>query len=150
MAYKKWNTNFRLKYSVWKKQDYLFRCSVAPGNFLMERPCSIFHLLSNRIFRKLFVNGEQPMFQLSHFNPLLGCPFPFPTLPCLTLPFYFSSSPPVLFRKYFYSGTKVFSRERTRGLFLESPGNFSGQESCSVFVVFAFKIKASIILTIIQ
>ena len=64
-----------------------------------------------------------------------------------TLPFYFSSSPHALCRKYFYSGIKVFSRERTRGLFLESPGNFSGQESCSVF---AFKIKASIILKIIQ
>ena len=105
---------------------YLFRCSVAPGNFPLERPCSLYHLLSNGIFRKRFVNDKQPLFQLSHFNSLLGCAFPFPTLPCLTLPYYFSSSPPGLFRKYFYSGTKVFSRERTRGLFLECPGNFSG------------------------
>ena len=37
-----------------------------------------------------------------------------------------------------------------RGMFLESPGNFSGPESCSVFVVFAFKIKVSMILKIIQ
>ena len=29
------------------------------------------------------------------------------------------------------------------GLFLESPGNFSGKESCFVFVVFAYKIKVS-------
>ena len=108
---------------------YLFRCSVAPGNFRLERPCSLFHLRSNGIFRKRFVNGKQPMFQLYHCNPLLGYPFPFPTLPCLTLPFYFSSSPTALFRKYFYSGTKVFSRERTRGLFLESPGNFTGPKS---------------------
>ena len=27
----------------------------------------------------------------------------------------------------------------SRGLFLESPSNFSGQEGCFVFVVFAFK-----------
>ena len=31
-----------------------------------------------------------------------------------------------------------------------SRGNFSGPESCFVFVVFAFKIKVSIILKIIQ
>ena len=86
MALKKWKKNFRLEYSVRKKQDYLFRCSVAPGNFPLERPCSMFHLLSNPIFRKRFVNCKQPLFQLSLFNPLLGCPFPFPTLPCLTLP----------------------------------------------------------------
>ena len=30
------------------------------------------------------------------------------------------------------------------------PGNFLGPESCFVFVVFAFKIKAFIILKIIQ
>ena len=29
----------------------------------------------------------------------------------------------------------------SRGLFLESPSNFSGQEGCFVFVVFAFKIN---------
>ena len=34
MALKKWNTNFRLVYSVRKKQEYLFRSSFAPGNFL--------------------------------------------------------------------------------------------------------------------
>ena len=36
------------------------------------------------------------------------------------------------------------------GLFLESPANFSGPESCFLFVVFAFKFKVSIILKIIQ
>ena len=35
-----------------------------------------------------------------------------------------------------------------RGLFPESPGNFSGPESCFVFVVFAFKIEVSMILKI--
>ena len=30
---------------------------------------------------------------------------------------------------------------RPRGSFLESTGNFSGLESCFVFVVFAFEIK---------
>ena len=32
------------------KQDYLFRCSVAPGNFPLERPRVVFHLLGNQIF----------------------------------------------------------------------------------------------------
>ena len=129
MALNKWNTNFRLEYSVRKTQDYTFSdVQLLPEiSIPLERPCSLYHLLSNGIFRKRFVNDKQPLFQLSHFNSLLGCAFPFPTLPCLTLPYYFSSSPPGLFRKYFYSGTKVFSRERTRGLFLECPGNFSGQ-----------------------
>ena len=36
------------------------------------------------------------------------------------------------------------------GLFLESPDDFSGPESCFVFSVFVFKIKVSIILKIIQ
>ena len=34
-----------LEYPVWKSRDYLFRCSVAPGNFPLERPkksCSIY------------------------------------------------------------------------------------------------------------
>ena len=39
---------------------------------------------------------------------------------------------------------------RTWGLFLESLDNFSGSESFFVFIVFAFKIKVSIILKIIQ
>ena len=138
MALKKWNANLRLGYSVRKKQDYLFRYSVAPGNFPLERPCSMFHLLSNRISRKRFVNGKQPMFQLIiplQSSARLPLSFSHPSLSYptqATLPFYFSSSPAALCRKYFYSGTKVFSRERTRGLFFESPGNFSGQESCSL------------------
>ena len=37
-----------------------------------------------------------------------------------------------------------------RGLFLKSPGNFSGAESCFVFSVFTVKIEVSIILKIIQ
>ena len=32
------------------------------------------------------------------------------------------------------------------GLFLESPGNFLGPESCVVFAAFTFKMKVSIIL----
>ena len=42
-----------------EKQDYLFRSSVAPGNFPLGRPkksCSM-HLLSVRISRNIFVNG---------------------------------------------------------------------------------------------
>ena len=45
MVLKKWSGNFRLEHSVRKKQDYLFRCSVAPGNLPLERPkklCSIY------------------------------------------------------------------------------------------------------------
>ena len=34
------------------------------------------------------------------------------------------------------------------GLFLESPDNFSGTESCFLFAAFAFKINVSIILKI--
>ena len=46
-----------------EKQDYLFRCSVAPGNFPPERPKKVmFHSLSNLIFRNLFINGKQPGF----------------------------------------------------------------------------------------
>ena len=50
--------------SVQKKQDYLFRDSVAPGNFPLERPRIkvVLNLLSNRIFRKRFVNGKQHLF----------------------------------------------------------------------------------------
>ena len=59
-ALKKWNSNFRLEYSVRKKQDYLFRPFVVSGNFLQNDPNVVFHLLSNRISRKRFVNGTQP------------------------------------------------------------------------------------------
>ena len=44
-----------------EKQDYLFKCSVAPGNSSLERPkksCSIY--FPNEFFRNLFVNGKQP------------------------------------------------------------------------------------------
>ena len=60
IALKKWNpyTNFFLDHSVRKKKTGL--------SFQMSR-CSAgmtqkveFHLLSNRIFRKLFVKGKQP------------------------------------------------------------------------------------------
>ena len=44
----------------------------------------------------------------------------------------------------------VVRKKPIRGLFLESPSNFLGPESCFVFVVFALKIKVSIILKIIQ
>ena len=36
------------------------------------------------------------------------------------------------------------------GPFLEGPDNHSGPKSCFMFVVFAFKIKVSIILQVIQ
>ena len=63
MAWKKWNAKFRLEYSFRKKQDYLYRCFVAPGNFLLERPKKgMFHLLSNRIFQeRLLTVNMQPL-----------------------------------------------------------------------------------------
>ena len=59
MAVKKWNTNFRLEHSVQKKQDYRFRCPVAPGNFLVERlkkSCSIY--FPTRFSGNFFAHGK--------------------------------------------------------------------------------------------
>ena len=108
---------------------YLFRCSVAPGNFPLERPCSLYHLLSNGIFRKRFVNDKQPLFQLSHFNSLLGCAFPFPTLPCLTLPYYFSSSLPGLFRKYFIQALRYLVENGPGACFSNVPVTFRARKA---------------------
>ena len=47
-------------------------------------------------------------------------------------------------------GTLSIFLNRPWGLFLESPANFSGPESCFVFAVFTFKIKVSKILKLIQ
>ena len=53
------------------KEDYLLRCSVAPGNLPLELAKKfVFHLLSNRICWKLFVNGK----------PTFATPFSFPDL----------------------------------------------------------------------
>ena len=44
-----------------EKQDYLFRYSVAPGNYIFRFQRVVFYLLSGRISRKIFVNGiKQP------------------------------------------------------------------------------------------
>ena len=49
-----------------EKQYDSFWCSVAPWKFPLERPQKgVFHLLSNRIFQKHFVNGKQPQKALS-------------------------------------------------------------------------------------
>ena len=62
-ALKNWNTNFRLKHSVRKKQDHLFSFSVVPRNSPLQRPKKVvFHLLTDQIFQKTFVQGKQPMF----------------------------------------------------------------------------------------
>ena len=45
-----------------EKQDYLFRCSVVPGNFpseRLEKPCSIY--FPAEFSGKRFVNGKQPV-----------------------------------------------------------------------------------------
>lgn len=53
------------------KQNYLCRCSVVPGNPPLELAKKFeFHLLSNRIFWKLFANGK----------PTFATPFSFPDL----------------------------------------------------------------------
>lgn len=53
------------------KQDYLLRCSVAPGNLPLELAKKfVLHLLSNRICWKLFVNDK----------PTFATPFSFPDL----------------------------------------------------------------------
>ena len=59
-----------------EEQDYLFRCSDAPGNFPLERPKV--YLLSKQILRKLFV-GKKPSFSRLKRNPRerslwCGCP----------------------------------------------------------------------------
>ena len=71
--YQRWlgkiEREFRLGIFRPEKQDCLFRCSVAPGHFPLEQPKKVmFHLLPNRIFRKLFVNGKQPL-QISALVP---------------------------------------------------------------------------------
>lgn len=38
MILKKWNTNLRLEYSARQNRTVLFRCSIAPGTLLLERP----------------------------------------------------------------------------------------------------------------
>lgn len=54
------------------KQDYLSRCSVVPGNPPLELTKKfVFHLLSNRIFWKLFVIGK-PTFATPFLFPALG------------------------------------------------------------------------------
>ena len=75
MALKKWNTNFRLEYSVRKKkQDYLFRCSLTPGHFPLEWPKkSCFIYFSTGFSRNLFVNGKQPLILVTGRSRSLEC-----------------------------------------------------------------------------
>ena len=63
MALNKWYTKFRLEYSVREKQDYLFRCSVAPGIFPMQLPKK-----SCPIYFKILIKRKQP------FTPFLIIP----------------------------------------------------------------------------
>ena len=58
MSLKKWNTNFRLVHP--EKQDHLFRCSVAPGNFPLERPKKSCSTYFPNGFCGNFGNGKQP------------------------------------------------------------------------------------------
>ena len=55
-----------------EKQDYLFRSSVASRNYFSAGTTKkvMFYLLSNQIFRKLFVNGKQPVFHFWLYCPL--------------------------------------------------------------------------------
>ena len=53
---------FPLEYSIRKNRTT--RCSFAPGNFSVGKTQKVLfhlHVLSNRISRKIFVNGKQPL-----------------------------------------------------------------------------------------
>ena len=64
MTLKKWNTNFRLEHSVLKNRttfsDVPLLSEISHRNDPTQKV--VFHL-TNRIFRKLFVNGKQLLFQ---------------------------------------------------------------------------------------
>ena len=60
MALKKWNTNFRVEYSV-QKNRRLFRCSVAAGNFPLKRPKSRAPFTFQPDFPEMVFNGKQPV-----------------------------------------------------------------------------------------
>ena len=68
MALKKWNTNFRLEYSVQKNRttfsDFLsLHCYRAfSGGKTQKVVC---HLLSNLIFRKILVHGKQQVISIT-------------------------------------------------------------------------------------
>ena len=71
MALKKWNTNFRLEYSIRKKglPFQMFRCS---WKFSVGKTQKVlFHSLSNRNSRKIFVNGKQPTSLSLFLNSLM-------------------------------------------------------------------------------
>ena len=67
MASKEWNTNFCLEYSIQKNRTTFSDVPVAPWNFPLGKPRVLFHLFSNQISQKIFVNGKQP---LSVFSPI--------------------------------------------------------------------------------
>ena len=68
MGLKKWNTNFSSEYSVRKNRttfsDFLLLPEISDGTTQKV----VFHLLSNRIFRNILVNGKQPV---SHHDQFL-------------------------------------------------------------------------------
>ena len=63
-----------------EKQGHLFRCFFAPKCFppgVIQR--GVFHLLPNRVFRKLFANCKQPTSRrewLQEFHTLMTCHYP--------------------------------------------------------------------------
>ena len=61
MAFKKWNTNFGWNIPI-GKTGLLFQTFRCSRKFSTETIRNVvFHQLSNRIFRTLFVNGKQPV-----------------------------------------------------------------------------------------
>ena len=62
MALKKWDTNFRLEYSVRKTTTTFSDVPSLPEIFRWNDPNVMFHLVSKRTFRKRFVNSKQPFF----------------------------------------------------------------------------------------
>ena len=62
VAFKKWNENFRETF-VRKNRTTFSGVPLLPEIFRRNDPKSRVHLLSNQIFRKLFVNDRQPRSQ---------------------------------------------------------------------------------------
>ena len=69
--YQRWLWRNGTRISVWnipsRKNGTTFSgVPLLPDSFHWNNPKAVFHLLSIRIFRNLFVNGKQPLFSIPH------------------------------------------------------------------------------------
>ena len=60
MALKKWNTNLRLEYSIWKNKTTFSDVPLLPEFFRSKDPKSRVPFTSQPDFPQIFVNGKQP------------------------------------------------------------------------------------------